>query len=992
MVGREGEFATLARLLDETATGHAAAVLVAGEAGIGKTRLVSEFAAEARSRGSRVVAGGCMELGDGVLPYAPLVEALRALARGVDPAALPELIGTARAELRRLVPDVIAPPAGDVTGDSTGDGIGGGSSQGRLFELVLDVLARASENDPLVLVFEDLHWADRATRDLVRYVVHNLDSAGRLLFVGTYRSDELHRRHPLLPLLAELERDGRVERVGLDRLNRAETATLLFQILSEGPGDDLVSAIHDRSEGNPFFAEELLAARATKLPDTLRDVLVARLAALGAPAQRLVPIVAAAGRPVSHGLLAQVVRLAEPALLTALRDAVDRGVLVVDTELERYRFRHALLAEAAYAELLPGERTRTHQSYAAALTGRPDLRDRSPAGAAAELAHHLDLAGDRGAALPARVEAGRAAEGVYAYGEALRQYERALSLWEQVDDAEARTGRPVDWVFSQAAEAAIYHGETARGLALAQGAVDHIDAHAQPARAAMATARLARFWKLNGDSGRAIEIGFRAVRLVPADPPTAARSEALGTVGFELAVIGRFDEAVRLCREAVQVAKAANARTQEGRALMALGVALTGLGDFDAGVDYLRAAERIATETGDRETQDRIANNLVWPLHIVGRLDEAFETARRGVDVARRAGSIGWASIQVNGAFCALLLGRWDEAHALLKEVIDLPRLGIWGIVSRLVGSELAVARGAFDEAEALLDDAHALYPTVRAPGGGAPHEMMARLALWRGLADESTRLIHEAIEALPEPVANIDVRELCWLGLWAAADRAQNAAARKEATALAQARTDADELIALFRRHRAHIGQVARTPDAHLAADAAQAEAEYGRAVGTAEPEDWASAAGAWDALAHPYEAACARWREAEAMLSAKVSHGRAEVPLRAAYATAVQLGAAPLSRELASLARRARIDLESESPPATPVVPLPADIHGLTSREREVLKLLAGGATDRQIAATLFITEKTANTHVANIRGKLGAANRVEAATIAHRLGLVG
>jgi DNA-binding NarL/FixJ family response regulator len=309
-----------------------------------------------------------------------------------------------------------------------------------------------------------------------------------------------------------------------------------------------------------------------------------------------------------------------------------------------------------------------------------------------------------------------------------------------------------------------------------------------------------------------------------------------------------------------------------------------------------------------------------------------------------------------------------------------------------LAGSELAVARGAFDEAEALLDDAHALYPSVRAPGGGAPHEMAVRLALWRGQPDESARIIREAMEVLPEPAANVEVRELCWLGLWAAADRAEHAAARKDASAIAAARADADELIGLFRQHRAHIGKVAGSPDAHLAADGAQAEAEYTRAVGTAKPEAWASAAAAWDALAHPYEAACARWREAEAMLSTRVSPRSAEVPLRAAYATAFRLGAEPLRRELTSLARRARIDLDAASGPAPAGIPLPADSHGLTAREREVLELLAGGATDRQIAGKLFITEKTASTHVANIKGKLGAANRVEAASIAHRLGLVG
>jgi DNA-binding CsgD family transcriptional regulator/tetratricopeptide (TPR) repeat protein len=988
MVGRSGELATLERSLAAAGEGQAGASLVAGEAGVGKTRLVAELAAHARTTGALVLAGGCLELGKGVLPYGPLIEALRSMAGAVDRAALFEVLGPAREELARLLPDVFSPQSGDREAQDDGPG----TSQGYLFELLLGLVARLSTNQTLLVIFEDLHWADRSTRDLIRFLVHRLDVAGRVLFVGTYRSDEVHRRHPLLPLLAELERGGRVERLDLPRLGRGDTERLLAQILTGPVEAELVAAIHGRSEGNPFFVEELVASGATSMPDTLREVLVARMGALGARTQDLLGVVAAAGRPVDHRLLASVAGMSEGALLAALREAVDRQVLVAEPDHNRYRFRHALLAEVAYAELLPGERARIHRAYARALRASPGLRDPAPASAAAELAHHEDLAGDREAALPALVAAGVAAERVYAFGEALRHYERALALWDHVDDAPARTDRDVAWLFARAAEAALFGGEAPRAVALGQAAFDHIDPLTEPERAGLAASRLALFHSVNGDRDRAIEMATQGLRLIPADPPTAARAQVAASLGGQLAVVGRFREAIPLCNEALEVARAAGARAEEGRALMVLGVALSRSGDFPAGIPHLRRSHEIASSVGDRETEDRTAVNLAPPLHFAGRLEEALEIGRRGIDIAKRGGSIAWATIQCNAANCALKLGRWDEAERLLQDVVALPAFGMYGICSRLTMADLGASRGRHQETVAWLATARKLYASSRAPGGEGPHEMTARLELWRRRPEEASRTILEGLAALPDPTSDVAVRELCWLGLRALADRAELARARRDTGLVTVVQNQADELIALLGRHSAHIREVTLTPDAHLAADEAQATAEYGRAMGSSDPAQWATAAETWEELTHPFDAAYARWREGEATLASKGTSGRAQKALRDAYSTAERLGAEPLKRELESLARRARIDLLARpvvaSVKAASSVP---DASGLTPREREVLAWLVSGATDRQIAAALFVTEKTANSHVANIKGKLNAANRVEAVSIALRLGLV-
>jgi predicted ATPase len=208
-VGRTEELRRLEAALERAGAGEPAITLLGGEAGVGKTRLVGELAARAEKAGARVLVGGCIELGDGALPYAPIVEALRHLPRTLDPASLRALAGPAHAELAGLLPELGDGPPG--LGDPQGMA---GHGQARLFELVLGMLDRLGREQPLLLVVEDLHWADRSTRDLLAFLVRNL-RAGRVLLVATYRSDELHRRHPLRPFLAELARSGRADRVEL---------------------------------------------------------------------------------------------------------------------------------------------------------------------------------------------------------------------------------------------------------------------------------------------------------------------------------------------------------------------------------------------------------------------------------------------------------------------------------------------------------------------------------------------------------------------------------------------------------------------------------------------------------------------------------------------------------------------------------------------------------------------------------------------------------
>src|SRR6186997_513402 len=270
LVGRATELDALRRALDSAASGAPIHQLVAGEAGVGKSRLILAATELAAARGMRVLQGGCADIGDGGVPYGPIAEALRTLARSLDPEELDAVLGAARPELARLVPSLS--PAGVVEAQTQTE-----SHQERLLDAVLGFLHRLSEAAPVLFVIEDLHWADPATRETLAFLIRHLRTE-RVVLVMTFRADELHRRHPLLPWLAELERGGRVERIDLQRLDHAETAALLTAILGTPPADDLVDQIHRRSDGNPFFVEELLGAGNEaadgRLPSTLRDVLL----------------------------------------------------------------------------------------------------------------------------------------------------------------------------------------------------------------------------------------------------------------------------------------------------------------------------------------------------------------------------------------------------------------------------------------------------------------------------------------------------------------------------------------------------------------------------------------------------------------------------------------------------------------------------------------------------------------------------------------------
>jgi DNA-binding CsgD family transcriptional regulator/tetratricopeptide (TPR) repeat protein len=988
-VGRIEELQALEAARRRAADGEPAVVLVGGEAGIGKTRLVAELLGAVGEVGAVALSGGCLDVGEGVLAYAPMVEACGRSPGSWTRRSWSGCWAAPHAELARLVPELGPQPAREQAAPL---------APTRLFELLLGVLHRLAERGPVLLVVEDLHWADQSTRDLLGFLARNLRAGVALVL--TYRSDELHRRHPLRPWLAELDRSGRAERLELGRLDRRELAELLSGILDEPAAPALVGEILARSEGNPFFAEELLAAHleGTKLPLALRDLLLARVEALSEPAQRVLEVAAVAGTRVDHELLATVVGQDTEELVWLLREAVTRHVLAVAEPSGGYVFRHALVQEAVYDDLLPVQRGPLHAAYARALERRIEQRgDDSEARRATavewgQLAYHWYAAHDLGQALLASVHAGQAAESAAALAEALGHYERALELWDQEPEAAARSPLDRGMLLYRAAEAANLAGYDERAVALARLALDRVDAAAEPLRAGALLERLARYHWTAGDTPQAMATIERAVATIPPKPPSEELARALAAQGQLLMLLSHQADARARCEEAVAVARQVGARAVEGHALTTLGTSLGVLGHIEEGIAHLEQGRDIARELGNLDHLTRAHANLAYVLEMAGRAADAVDVYLAGADVARQAGGLGrhgpW--LLADAAVPLLSLGRCSDAERLLAEVFDLdlrsPSHWVRPLAARgtlrLLQGDLAAAEADFQR---ILDET----PGPLDPAVGTPVFVgLAEVAVWEGRLPDARAAVAEGLAILAASDEPYWIAELCRTGLAVEAGLAEQARARR-----ADERTARELAAALIDRVRAATAATEVVPTPAVQANLLTAEAEWSRVTGPSDPERWAKGAQAWEALGYSWKAGYAHWRHTEALLAQGAPRQAASAALTRAWTLARGLGARLLTAEIDSLGRRARIELAL--PEAAPDGPAqaptaPPDEFGLTSREREVLALVADGRTNRQIAEVLFVTPKTASVHVSRILAKLGVANRGEAAAVAHRLGL--
>ncbi len=994
-VGRGVELARLRTALAEVSTGVSRTVIVAGEAGIGKSRLISRFAQAAADTGALVLEGACLETADGGIPYAPFVEILRELVRDTPPERLPALLGPGRAELARLVPELVM-RAADIPAPSEPDR----TAQARLFELILGVLERLARTNPLVLEIDEVHWADRSTRELLGFLVRALRD-DPVLVVIALRTDEQGTAVGNLAFVAELEREEQVERLDLAPFGRDEVEAQLAVLLETPPNATLVDRLLARSDGNPFYVEELVLAGGgleRDLPPVLRDILAARVATLSDSARGVLRAAAAAGRRIDDELLAAVLEMPVRSLADALREAVASGILVRSEHWDgpAVEFRHALLHEVVSAELFPVERMALHAAFAAALEVRTASGQPT---APAEIARHWDGARRPDRALAHTVRAANDAERVYAFGEAHRLWARADALASAAPEAAAELGVPRDELLEHAADSAVLAGAYREAVALGEAAIRAVDAELDPARAGHLHDRLRWYLWEAGDRRSAAEAVEAALRLMPSDVPGVGRARALAQHAGILLYAGEYERAIGEATAAIEVARSANLPGEEALALGVLGWSLAVLGDPGAGVARFREGHAIAERLGSVEGIALAAFNLASLLDRIGESEASLDAAAAGYATTERLGVARTYGGLLLGfrARAEFLLGRWDEADAsttlgLRRGATD--RAELWLSVNR---ARLLTARGVFADAATLLRRARSIEDRLGGTEFGSPLlAAEAELAAWQGRLSDLRAIAARGIEMAAKP--GPPDPSLAWVAatvLRAEADAigalrkggadpaiagAASVIARIDQAAAAAA-TTTRELLAGSLRGRALLGQI---------------RAERSRLSGHDDPGSWSAVARGWTEAGRPYPAAYARYREAAAILASRGPRTDATAALAAAAVTARALRAVPLLLLVEGLARQARIALTASG--ATPAAGSgdrdgkggTAIALGLTAREGEVLRLVAGGWTNQQIAEALFITRKTASVHVSNILGKLGVEHRGAAAAAAHRLGL--
>ena len=971
LIGRAAELAQLTAALDRAAAGQAGVVLVSGDAGVGKSRLVAELAAIARDRGAAVLIGQCAELGEG-MPYLPLTDALWTGAR--DPLASPaerddlRAALDARPVLARLLPD----------GDGAPVGAAPDIVQQQLLGAALGLLGELSAERPVLLVLEDLHWADPSTRHLLTFLSRVLQRE-RVCLVGTYRSDDLHRRHPLRPVVAELLRLPNVTGIELRPFDARETAEFLAALDGTGLSPDVVERVHERSEGNAFYAAELYAAARTgeELPAGLADLLLSRLETLSEPAQRVLRVAAVAGRRVNDERVRQVSGLDEATIEQALREIVSNRLLVPEGT-DGYVFRHALLREAVITDLLPGEAVRLHAAFAALLA--PEAAAGRP-GTAAELAHHSSSAHDLPAAFAASVQAGREADELGAPAEAHEHYDNALSLWDAVPGAEAAAGMSRIDLSLAAVRASGNTGDTRRAISRLRRLIETVPEDDLRVQAVLHE-RLAYYLGDADLDDESAEVARAALAMLPADPPTRERAEALATLLRTLLFEERSADISALAEEALATARVTGATGAEASALVSLGLHLEPREAAADAAELFMQAKQLAIRAGSYQTALRAAFHYARAKFDRGDLTGATEAIDEGVRFMLENG-LEWSTYGINNRFMQYLVhytsGDWEVAGRLAAGFgIRVGRTAEAEISAYALFLEVAQGSDRLAERlrwlEPLWNDT--LMLTFIGRGLAAEHE------LWRGDVDAAMPHIMAVLKAMVtnDPGA---IR-IAATALWAQADRAVAARnAGDEATAEAAAR-GTDYFVDLARGAATTIqdGQ----PRAWLGLEGhawlARAEAERSRARGDNDPELWRATVKAFD-YGFTYEVARSRWRLAEA-LAERGEREEAATEWEAAVREAERLGAVPLLGALRDLGTRARLGGSAQAQRSS------GPLDALTGREREVLRLVAEGRNNKEIAAVLFISPKTASVHVSNILAKLGVTSRTQAAAVAHREGL--
>ncbi|MGN9910183.1 helix-turn-helix transcriptional regulator [Phytohabitans sp. LJ34] len=977
LVGRDEELERIALAIRE-----ARHVLVTGAVGLGKTRLVAQAAKAAREAGAVVVEASCLPL-DVRLPLLPAIEILRGLDKALGRPAFAEVLSGlppyAVDELARLVPELVGRAAGP-------DALPAGEWQRqRMFAAIDQVLSGAGGGRPVVVVVDDLHWSDAATVDLLTYL--RAPASGSISLLVTCRSDEAPLDPPAARWVEQARRPETV-RLELAGLSRPALAELAEEILGQPPRPAMIEGLHRRSEGNPYFAEELVAAAGATgevLPRALAELLVARSHRVGLPARTVLSVLAVAGRPVPETVVARVTGMAAADVAAAMHELLDAKLALPDRA--GCRTQHALLAEAVAGDLLADERRDTHAGLAAALQalGDPAL--------SAEIAGHWSAAGRPHDELGALLEAAEHSHRTRAYAQAADLWQRATGILESVPGAAGRSGLEAGWLRVRSIDALQACGRDLDAAVLTEQTYARLGGSAGGALLAAVLHRTA--WhrgvigQREGPPSPAYALFEEASRIHETLPRSAEYARLLADHAAFVWLDSCDRDSGSIYRRALDVAEHCGAALEAAHALIGLAEVEFVHGDPAEGSRLLDRARDNARSGPHGELSLRV-DFLAAECHSnallkTGHLAQAERVALDGLDRARRAGALAGypaAVLHHNAAEAFLERGLVDDAAALLSGVLDSgPRLDDWNL--HLCQAQIEVCRGAIDTAAARMRAVDALGLTGPRLWVYERQRLLPRIALWAGDPAMALDRIEHALELLGGRTLEQYCGELFALGARAIADLAETARARRDRAAETAALAAADRLLAALERMRgrpfAEHQFLATIPG-----DRADWEAELRRARGAGDPDAWVEAAGIWQRLGRPHRRAYALSRQAEALLAGSRYPMAAAGTLRAAAEAAS--GMAPLTEAIHRLAHRSRISLS----PAPAVPPGVDDPYGLTHRERRVLRLLAKGYTNTEIGAELLMSPKTASVHVSNILRKLDVANRAEAAAVGVRAGL--
>lgn len=969
LVGRERELAVLRDAVASAADGNPGAVLVAGEAGGGKSRLLRALLADAPRPEALVVRAQCVDLGDPGLPNLAMVDLVRGLrvVAGADP------------EIAALVdrhPVVAGLTDPDVSRDSPVDE----TRRLQLFDAMAALLAAVGRvRGPVVVTIEDLQWADSSSADFLRFLLSRLSSE-RLTVVATVRTDGLGARPRIRRLLSELGRLPSVQRLDLEPFDEGEVAEYLARLGGSRTEPGVADEVLRRTGGNPYYVQTLAAGVARTgrvddaIPTALADLLVGRLDGLPDDARTVVRCAAVAAHAVPDRLLRQVVGLPDAGMDEAVRVAVAEGLLTPDGA--GYSFTHDLLRGAVYDDLMPGERARLHAAYAAVL-------EAGSAGPAppAEVAHHFTEAQDRPKSLVWSARAADAAARLLAPDEELRHLERALAEWPNVDGATSLVGASNGRVAIRAAGAAGLAGEPGRAVAWARRAIQLSDADGDHAGGVLARAELARRLVEVDATDQAVRHAEDAVRLAETDgvdAGTAALAQAV--LARALLSARRTDEARPQAERALVEARAAGAPGLEVDVLTTTAFLDEIDGDRAGAADGLGAAVRLARAEGDLTAELRAHYSLASLHYYNGDVSGSLPvlgTAMLRVTESGLRWSASGVELRLLQAIALYVSGDLDGSLRAAEGSESRPP-DVAAARLAAVSCYAAVAGGTPDAARRLtaLRDSWSAHPQVALVAGGCEADHLA----WEGDFTGAVAIAERAQTQL-DAVAGEGMYGGLWLSalaLGALADGASYSRQRRDEAAVAAAVERAEDL--LRRVERIVEGGHGRPGDLGPEGRAwhARALAEHARLHDDPAIEQWERALEAFG-YGHVYEQARCHWRLADGLVAAG-DRAAARTHAQSAAAAAEQMRAGPLQRAVAATVSRARL----AGPETT------ADAV-LTGREREVLALVAEGLTNREIGKRLFISEKTASVHLSNLMAKLNVSSRTEAVTVAHRRGLL-